>query len=157
MTVCALPSSDLQTSPTFVPCADASIAARKPAPPAPITSTSCSNVSISLIDASCCSSCSSRAHHSSPASLSKDPPVVPDTRGAEADINVGEPHADETHPRPLHVPPIQTRRAIVRRLLDWVLRDLIVKSTHDVSERVTAERVTRQQHDVQCKQERPDT
>ena len=42
MTVCALPSSDLQTRPTETPAADASIAARKPAPPAPMTSTSCS-------------------------------------------------------------------------------------------------------------------
>ena len=40
MTVCALPSSDLQTSPTVTPAADASMAARRPAPPAPMTSTS---------------------------------------------------------------------------------------------------------------------
>ena len=44
MTVCALPSSDLQTSPTDTPAADASMAARSPAPPAPITMTSCSCV-----------------------------------------------------------------------------------------------------------------
>ena len=43
MTVCALPSSDLQTRPTFTPAAEASMAARRPAPPAPITSTSYSN------------------------------------------------------------------------------------------------------------------
>ena len=40
MTVCALPSSDLQTSPTDAPASAASIAARSPAPPAPITRTS---------------------------------------------------------------------------------------------------------------------
>jgi hypothetical protein len=40
MTVCALPRSDLQIKPTLTPAAEASIAARKPAPPAPITSTS---------------------------------------------------------------------------------------------------------------------
>ena len=44
MTVWALPSSDLHTSPTDTPAAEASIAARRPAPPAPMTSTSCSNV-----------------------------------------------------------------------------------------------------------------
>ncbi len=44
ITVCALPSSDLHTSPTFAPAADAAIAARSPAPPAPITSTSWSKV-----------------------------------------------------------------------------------------------------------------
>jgi hypothetical protein len=40
MTVCALPSSDLHTSPTVAPPAEASIAARRPAPPAPTTRTS---------------------------------------------------------------------------------------------------------------------
>ena len=44
MTVCALPSSDLVTTPTETPAADASIAARKPAPPAPMIRTSCSIV-----------------------------------------------------------------------------------------------------------------
>ena len=46
MTVCALPSNDLQTRPTETPSAAAAIAARSPAPPAPITKTSCSWVSI---------------------------------------------------------------------------------------------------------------
>ena len=49
ITVWALPSSDLHTSPTEQPSAAASIAARSPAPPAPITSTSCSWVSIDSI------------------------------------------------------------------------------------------------------------
>src|SRR3954462_15181900 len=46
ITVCALPSSDLQIKPTFTPAAEASIAARRPAPPAPITRTSYSCVCI---------------------------------------------------------------------------------------------------------------
>src|SRR6266853_6063553 len=45
ITVCALPNSDLLTTPTEAPCPSASIAARNPAPPAPTTSTSCSCVS----------------------------------------------------------------------------------------------------------------
>ena len=44
MTVCALPRRDLQTRATLTPAAEASMAARKPAPPAPITRTSCSCV-----------------------------------------------------------------------------------------------------------------
>ena len=40
ITVCALPSSDLQTSAVLAPWAEASIAARRPAPPAPTTMTS---------------------------------------------------------------------------------------------------------------------
>ena len=45
ITVCALPSSDLQTRPTDSRVADASMAARRPAPPAPMTNTSYSCVS----------------------------------------------------------------------------------------------------------------
>ena len=40
ITVCALPSSDLQTSAVRAPASEAAIAARSPAPPAPITRTS---------------------------------------------------------------------------------------------------------------------
>ena len=40
MTVCALPRSDLQTSADARPRSLASIAARRPAPPAPMTMTS---------------------------------------------------------------------------------------------------------------------
>ncbi len=49
ITVCALPRSDLQTMPTETPEAAASIAALKPAPPAPMTNTSCSCVWYSAI------------------------------------------------------------------------------------------------------------
>jgi hypothetical protein len=47
ITVCALPSSDLQTTSTRAPAPAAAIAARIPAPPAPITRTSVSTVSYS--------------------------------------------------------------------------------------------------------------
>jgi hypothetical protein len=40
MTVCALPNSDLQMIAVRLPCIRASMAARSPAPPAPITTTS---------------------------------------------------------------------------------------------------------------------
>ena len=40
MTVCALPNSDLEMIAVFSPRARASIAARSPEPPAPITTTS---------------------------------------------------------------------------------------------------------------------
>ena len=45
ITVCALPRSDLQIKPTLTPAAEASMAARSPAPPAPMMSTSYSRVS----------------------------------------------------------------------------------------------------------------
>ena len=40
ITVCALPSSDLQIRPTDTPASAASMAARSPAPPAPMIRTS---------------------------------------------------------------------------------------------------------------------
>ena len=40
MTVCALPNSDLEMIAVRLPASRASIAARRPAPPAPITTTS---------------------------------------------------------------------------------------------------------------------
>ena len=40
MTVCALPNSDFEMIAVFLPASRASIAARSPAPPAPITTTS---------------------------------------------------------------------------------------------------------------------
>ena len=40
ITVCALPNNDLVTTATFRPRSRASMTARKPAPPAPITTTS---------------------------------------------------------------------------------------------------------------------
>jgi hypothetical protein len=45
ITVCAFPRRDLQIRPTLTPAAEASMAARRPAPPAPMMSTSYSRVS----------------------------------------------------------------------------------------------------------------
>src|SRR5665213_687729 len=101
ITVCALPSSDLHTSPTFAPCAAASIAARKPAPPAPMTSTSCSIVWYSMV-----------IGRSSGRAPLENPPVVPDTHRAHPDVQVGERDPDEAHPRPLHMPAVETARAV---------------------------------------------
>jgi hypothetical protein len=44
ITVCALPSRLFDSTAVFMPCALQPIAARKPAPPAPITTTSVSMV-----------------------------------------------------------------------------------------------------------------
>src|SRR3954468_811071 len=79
ITVCALPRRLLQTSPTLAPAALASMAARSPAPPAPITSTSWS--------------CSRWVDMSD-----DDPRVVDDAHRAEAHVEVGE--ADEHEGRP---------------------------------------------------------
>src|SRR6185369_13881049 len=85
MTVWALPRSDLQTSPTETPCAAASMAARRPAPPAPITRTSCSCVSYSGMAIVV-------------PRLEDDPEIADHAHGHEPDVEVGEPHAEEREP-----------------------------------------------------------
>src|SRR4051794_38855571 len=87
ITVCALPSSDLQTSAVRAPSTDDSIAARMPAPPAPMTTTSWSCVSSST--------------------PLEDPRIVEDARRGEPHVEVGEEDREEADPRPLHVPDVE--------------------------------------------------
>src|SRR5262245_49342466 len=108
MTVWALPRRDLHTRPTDTPAAEASMAARRPAPPAPITITSCSCVSESIIKASSrqlsalnyqgfADSCGLMADSSD------DSQIAPDARGAKADVQVRETDSEQRDPRPFHV------------------------------------------------------
>src|ERR1700722_10486090 len=75
--VCALPRSDLQMIVTRAPCAAASIAARSPAPPAPMTITSASSV------------CTSVPY------ILDEPEVLDDAHRAESDVQVGEADAKQ--------------------------------------------------------------
>src|SRR5947208_2765142 len=125
ITVCALPSSDLQTRPTLTPFADASIAARKPAPPAPITITSWTWVLRSLI-------------------LEKSP-VRPDAHRAESYVDVGERHPAEAHPGPHHVPFVEAGGAREELLARRLLRHLIEHAADQMAQRMAAEGVTAQQ------------
>src|SRR5580692_2532269 len=96
ITVCALPRSDFETTPTFTPAAEASIAARKPAPPAPTTSTSnsCFWYSGTL----------------------EDSPVGPDMHRAQANIHIREPDPEKAQPSPQHVFAVEAGDAIVSDL-----------------------------------------
>src|SRR5438552_13791138 len=100
ITVCAFPRSDLQISPTETPTVDASMAARKPAPPAPITRTSCSWVSYSgMVTVKMLKEL--QRYKSAGFNFvtfltnhlcgSQEPQVVPDAHRAEANIKIGEP------------------------------------------------------------------
>src|SRR4029079_11001479 len=95
MTVCALPSSDLHTTPTETPIAEASIAARRPAPPAPMTSTSCSWVSnfVSLMVVT----------------TSEDADIGDRAGGHLADVEIRERHAEERDPGECHVVDVDSR------------------------------------------------
>src|SRR5690349_22022459 len=89
ITVCAFPSSDLETSAVREPSALDSIAARSPAPPAPITRTSYSCVSYPASD------------------TSEDPRVVEDAVRREPHVEVRERDRRQADPRPLHVPEVE--------------------------------------------------
>src|SRR3712207_5085442 len=87
MTVCALPNSDLEMIAVFLPASRASIAARRPAPPAPITTTSYACRSILVIGGS-----------------SVEEAQVGDPAGGDGhDVGVGQHQRAERDPGQLHV------------------------------------------------------
>ena len=93
ITVCALPSSDLQMTPTDTPMDDASMAARR--------------------------SRAAGADHQHVIRVrlvfghSENSPVGPDAHGAEPDVDIGEHHGGEAHPGPEHVAAVEATGAIV--------------------------------------------
>src|SRR5262249_27598714 len=111
MTVCALPRSDLQTSPTSAPAAFASIAARSPAPPAPMTSTSCGRTSGSLDG-------TNAVNVTIGWTLEVDRRVGDDAEGEEPHVDVGERHGQEARPRPGHVVEVQPGQPLPHRVAD---------------------------------------
>src|SRR5437016_1187411 len=111
MTVWAFPRSDLQTSPTETPCAAASIAARNPAPPAPMTSTSCSWVSCSIFAIA------------APLCLEDDPEVPDHAHRDEPDVQVGQPDAEQREPRVHRVPLVQAADGVPQLVAGRSLRE----------------------------------
>src|SRR5205814_3366180 len=140
ITVCALPSSDLQTSPTDTPAADASMAALRPAPPAPMTSTSCSCVWYSgiivfsrgplapLFAASLAGTPSPRAARGS----SEDPEVRPHAHRAQPDVEIRKTDAEQAGPGPDHVPAIEAADAVVGRRSKRRARQFVGTAAGDV-------------------------
>src|SRR6202034_3996305 len=92
ITVWALPNRDLEMIAVFLRASRASIAARRPEPPAPTTTTSKGSRSMSVI--------------SSPASVEK-PRVAEHPGGDEPDVEVGQHQGAQRGPRELHVTRIQ--------------------------------------------------
>src|SRR5262245_39767979 len=102
ITVCALPSSDLQMRAVFAPCALASMAARSPAPPAPITLTSYSWVSYASLLAIRCPP--ERSGEGSARRVSsEEPQIADDAHGQEPHVHVSQPHREEADPGKQHV------------------------------------------------------
>src|SRR5918992_360822 len=139
MTVCALPSRDLQTRPTEAPCAAASMAARRPAPPAPTTSTSCGCRSMESIT-------------SGPSARSEaDRGVDEDAEPEQADVEVGEDDRGQAQPGPAHVVLVEAGQRPpepVTRPWHDAAGEAVELPADEVAQRVTRERVARQERDI---------
>src|SRR5688572_518456 len=113
ITVCALPNSDLQTRPTLAPSAAASMAARNPAPPAPIMRTSCSTRSYSA--------------------MLEQPHVGNDARGTQANVQIRQRDAEQAEPCPVHVLPVARGRHRIDPLAKRRDRKPVEKPAHHVT------------------------
>src|SRR3954463_12407230 len=136
MTVCALPSSDLQTTATFAPALCASMAARSPAPPAPMTTTSYSWTSVVP---------------EAPVGvvMSGDPDLVVDAVGADhPDVHVGERDTEQGDPGELHVAVVELGHPGPEPVAHRVLGEVVEAAAHDVPAAVAAQAVQPQQRRV---------
>src|ERR671920_1504590 len=123
MTVCALPSSDLQTRAVRAPRSLASMAARRPAPPAPMTTTSNSWVSCSAMD------------------LEHQPRVAENTAGHQPHVDVGEGHEDQADPGQEHVAGVQGRHLAPHPVADRGLGEAVQAAAAQVPAGVAAQGV----------------
>src|SRR5207302_1581989 len=143
MTVWALPSSDLQTRVTDSPEEAAAIAARRPAPPAPITRTSWSNVSY-------------RPASARPATTRlrgslEDPGVRNRAGHQQPDIDVGGDHREQAGPRPPGMAMVERVHPLPQPEPQTAAPGAGVAvevASHHVAERVAPERVAREEDDV---------
>src|SRR5829696_2733267 len=130
MTVWALPSSDLQTRAVRAPRSLASMAARRPAPPAPMTTTSNSWVSCSAMD------------------LEHQPRVAENTAGHQPHIDVGEGHEDQADPGQRHVAGVEDRHLAPRPVPDRVAGEVVEPPPAQVPAGVAGQRVQPQEEGV---------
>src|SRR5262245_42737908 len=130
MTVCALPSSDLQTSAVRAPRSWASMAARRPAPPAPMTTTSNSWVSCSAMG------------------LEHQPRVADDAGRDQPDIQVGQGHEDQADPGPARVPGVEGRHLAPHPVADGGLGEAVEAAAAEVPAGVAGQGVEGQEDGV---------
>src|SRR3954451_14624644 len=132
MTVWALPNSDLQTMAVRRPCSRASMAARRPAPPAPMTTTSYAWRSSSVT-----------------AGLSVDQAQVGQCAGGDQrDVEVGDDEGGEGRPSELHVVAVQPRDPLPQPVSHRVPGEVVDPPGRDVPARVAGQRVGPEQDDV---------
>ena len=128
ITVCALPSSDLQTTPTFAPVAAGFDGG-----------------------AQACSTCSNDQYVvGEPLEFRhlEDSPVMPDAHRTETDVNIGKRNPEKARPSPLLVPRVQPAHAIVELVPDRMIRDPVECSSDQVPKCMTAEYVSAKKNDI---------
>src|ERR671913_233731 len=127
MTVCALPSRDLQIRAVLAPRSWASMAARRPAPPAPMTTTSKSWVSCSVM------------------SLEHQPRIADDAAGHQPDVQVGQGHEDQADPGQQHVAGVEGRHLAPHPEPDRVPGEAVEAAAAEVAAGVAAHGVEGQE------------
>src|SRR5215204_2341740 len=130
MTVWALPSSDLQTRAVRAPRSWASMAARRPAPPAPMTTTSNSWVSCSVMG------------------LEHQPRVADHAGGDQPDVQVGQGHEHQADPGQQHVAGVEGRHLAPHPVADRGLGEAVEPAPAKVPAGMARQRVEGQEHGV---------
>src|SRR5215831_16560990 len=134
ITVWALPNRDLEMMAVRLPASRASIAARRPAPPAPITTTS--------------KRC--RSMFSVIVRPSVDEPQVGEPAGGDGeDVYVDQREGAERDPGQFLVTSVQSGHERPRAVPDGVPGEVLEPPTDDVPARVAGHRIGPQQHDVE--------
>src|SRR2546425_2394671 len=146
ITVWALPRSDLQMSPTDTPWAAASIAARSPAPPAPMTMTSCAWVAYST---AITESSGDRRSGAKPVGVaSQNPQVADHAHGHQPDVEIGQAHAEQREPGIHRMALVEPRQEAPDLVAGLRLGENVHVPAADVAARVAREGVASQEDDV---------
>src|SRR5437773_2164359 len=86
---------------------------------------------------------------------SNNSPICPDTHRAEPHVKIGETDPEQTQPGPKHVAPVETSHASVSAIARRRSGKLIEKSAGQMSQGMTTKRITAEQTDIDCENDRP--
>src|SRR6478672_6431094 len=135
MTVCALPNSDLQITATRIPASRAAIAARRPAPPAPMTRTSYAYCSTSFDVVG--------------SAMSVHQPQIGNNAGRhQRDVGVRDHEGPERRPGELHVTGVELRHLGPQPVARRVLGEVPQPPADEVAAGVTGSGVGPEEDDV---------
>src|SRR3954454_22772404 len=134
MTVCALPSSDLQTTAVRAPASCAAIAARSPAPPAPTTTTSyvCRSMPPSLLPDISLPVMGCRVVSIKKAQSSEEARVVEGAGREQVDVEVSQRDREEREPCPPGVLAVELGDPAPQPVAHRMLGEVPQPAAHDV-------------------------